>query len=88
MPGSITPMDHLSDSSDSKGPEMTDLPSFVDDENDISRKTRISGTHLPQSLETRLIELYDKNITAKILRAARTCLENNVRKVHLIHFTN
>ncbi|OQE19806.1 hypothetical protein PENSTE_c014G08507 [Penicillium steckii] len=77
MPGSIMSIDHLSDSSESKGPEMTDLPSFAEGGSDVFRKTQISASQLPQSLETRLNELYDENITAKILRAARTCFENN-----------
>jgi hypothetical protein len=72
-------MDRLSDSSDSKSPEMTEAYSFTSNEYDVFNKPQLSGDNIPQALDIRLRELYSENITAKILRAADTCLENNVR---------
>lgn len=70
--------DHLSESSDSRQPEMTESYSFTSDENDIFTKQDPLGAGILQTFCIRLRELYGENITAKILRAANTCLQDNV----------
>lgn len=72
-------VDRLSDSSDSKSPEMTEAHSFTSNEDDIFSKPQLSQDDMSQALDVRLHELYSENIAAKIFRAADTCLTNNVR---------
>ncbi|KAJ5988959.1 hypothetical protein N7481_004169 [Penicillium waksmanii] len=58
---------------------MTEVHSFTSNEDDVFSKPQLSRDDMSQALDiqVRLRELYSENITAKILRAADTCLENN-----------
>ncbi|KAJ5930940.1 hypothetical protein N7466_006433 [Penicillium verhagenii] len=55
---------------------MTEL-SHPDAEGDVFKKTHIVESSSTQPLRGKLQDLYSENITAKVLRSAVNCLENN-----------
>lgn len=57
---------------------MTEANSDSVGEEDIFKRTELLAVSAPPSIGARLHELYDENLTAKIIRAATTCLEHNV----------
>ncbi|KAJ5640018.1 uncharacterized protein N7484_007880 [Penicillium longicatenatum] len=73
---SDSPARTFSDSSDSRSPTMTEL-SQTEVDVDIFKKTQVLDPNSSQALGSRLQELYSDNITAKVLRAAVNCLQNN-----------
>lgn len=67
----------FSDSDDSRSPTMTE-PSHSETAGDVFKKTQVLDSRSSQALGIRLKELYSDNITAKVLRTAVNCLQNNV----------
>lgn len=59
---------------------MTEVTSENDD---VFRRSQLSAPSKSQPISARLRDLYDENITAKIIRAGTTCLENNVSILEL-----
>lgn len=60
---------------------MTEANSESVGEEDVFKRTQPLAVPTPSSISARLQELYDENVTAKILRAATTCLEHNVSHI-------
>ncbi|KAJ5363935.1 uncharacterized protein N7496_009648 [Penicillium cataractarum] len=56
---------------------MTEANSESVGEEDVFKRTQPLAVPTPSSISARLHELYDENVTAKIIRAATTCLEHN-----------
>lgn len=71
----------FSDSCRSISPTMTEANSDSVGEEDVFKRAQPLAASAPSAISARLHELYDENITAKILRAATTCLERNVSRV-------
>lgn len=86
-------VDHSSESSTrpssgsnrSISPIMTEVTSESLGNDDVFRRSQLSAPFASQTIGARLRDLYDENITAKVIRAGTTCLENNVSILGLSH---
>lgn len=57
---------------------MTEATSDSLGNDDVFKRSQLLALTASRTIGARLHELYDENITAKIIRAATTCLEHNV----------
>jgi hypothetical protein len=62
---------------------MTDANSDSLENEDVFKRIQLSMPPNMPTISARLHELYDENVTAKIIRAGTTCLEHNVSHVPL-----
>ena len=93
MPPNPSSVDHSSEGSTrpssgsnrSISPTMTEVTSESVGNDDVFRSSQQSAPSASQTISARLCDLYDENITAKIIRAGTTCLENNVSILGLSH---
>lgn len=66
-------------------PTMTEATSEPLGNDDVFKKSQPIAAIASRAIRARLHGLYEENITAKILRAATTCLENNASTPKLSH---
>jgi hypothetical protein len=62
---------------------MTEANSDSIENEDVFKKIQLSVPANMPTISARVRELYDENVTAKIIRAGTTCLEHNVS--HMFH---
>lgn len=93
MSPTLSSVDHSSEGSTrpsggsnrSISPTMTEVTSESLGNDDVFRRSQLFARPVSQAISARLRDLYDENITAKIIRAGTTCLENNVSILGLFH---